>query len=635
MVRLLYRFICGFVLLGSMASSPQARVVDLPALTTDFPAVQRSFTDVLEDPLGQWRLQDVLPGGVAAERFTTSSGDLASFGFTRSAYWFRFSVINRAVQARDVILVLPTNWLDDIQIYLPEPSGMSGLPAPRAGEALFQRVELGDTRPFAQRLYPSPDFRLPLRIEPGTHTYYLRVSSVQAFATPIELWQPAAREQQERLTAAYFGMFYGVLLVMVLYNAFVCGATRDSSYAFYCLYLLSFMVMNLGYNGFAFQYLWPDSPRWSNWSHTPWIFLYQIVALLFAMRFLESRQRMPSIHGLLRVVLGLTLLIWLVVTLIGDPLFYNAAPVYAMYMNTPIILVAGMVAWRNGYRAARFFVLASMASLAGCLCTALTVTGFVTYGFSTFHSAEFGILADVVLLSLALADRISLLREQREAAERAMRLEQAQSASLLAEVNVRLEHTVDRRTAELARLCREAEHLARTDGLTGIPNRRAFEEHARDAVTHAVQQHEPLSMVLFDIDRFKRINDRWGHPVGDAVIRAMAQTALHTLRGPDFLARIGGEEFALLLPGASIDQARITAERLREQVASTTVVTAEGQRLQVSASFGVSQLAPDETEYGPLLRRADKAMYLSKQSGRNCVARLPGSPPVQAPPQAA
>ena len=93
---------------------------------------------------------------------------------------------------------------------------------------------------------------------------------------------------------------------------------------------------------------------------------------------------------------------WLGVTLWGDPVAYNAAPVHFIFLGTPLILAAGLAAWHHGYRAARFFVLATMVSLTGALCTALTVSGFLPYTFATFHAAEFGILVDVVLLSLAL-----------------------------------------------------------------------------------------------------------------------------------------------------------------------------------------------------------------------------------------
>ena len=564
--------------------------------------------DVLEDPTGKLGLADVMAGSAAAS-FKASRSDLSGFGFTGSAFWFRFDIHNPSAQACDMLLVLRTSWLDTVRLYSPDADSPGG----------YRAQLLGDTLPFAVRAYARPQFLFPLAIAPGQHTYYLRLTSSEAFMAPVELWQPEAFNANDRLWSAYYGMFYGILLVMVLYNGFIWASTRDRNYGLYCAYLVSFFLMNFSYSGFAYQYFWPESPRFSNWGHVPFIFLYLVITIVFAMSFLESKTRLPRMHRLLQGYLALMLACWLVVTVVGNTVLYNATPVYLIFGCTLLILAAGIVAWRSGYRAARFFVLASMASLVGSLLTALTVSGFLPYSFASFHAAEIGIMLDVVLLSLALADRIKMLREQGEAAELRELQQKLHSASLLAHANAQLERTVQERTAELARARDEAERLARIDVLSGLANRRCFEEVAARELSRAQRYGLPLSILLIDIDRFKLVNDTHGHAAGDAVIRAVAAVSQSVVRDNDFVARIGGDEFSILLPGSGLDQALVVAERLRMRLA-TTPVEHGGDVLAFSVSVGVSQWVATDTDMGSLLQRADQALYAAKQAGCNQVA---------------
>lgn len=564
--------------------------------------VLHEAVEVLEDPTGQLTLD-----AVRGQRFAPPTGGLSSFGFTSSAYWFRFTLDNPGTTTLARVLVLRTNWLDTVDLYAP---GVDGQTTHR---------RFGDTLPFGEREVDAPQFVLSLPVAPGPHTYYLRITSAQAFMTPMELWELKAFHESDRRWSAYYGMFYGILAVMVLYNAFIWTSTRDRNYLAYCAYLLSFFLMNASYNGFAYQYFWPESPRWSNWAHTPFIFGFQAMALWFSMQFLESRQRTPRVHRVMQAYLALTLVAWVVVSLSGDLVAYNAAPVYFIFLGTPLILTAGLRAWLRGYRAARFFVLATMASLTGSFVTALTVSGFLPYTFVHFHAAEFGILVDVVLLSLALADRINLLHQQRRAAQAQATRQRLQASFQLEKANIRLEQQVQERTAELARARDEAEQLARLDALTGVANRRSFQEVAEREFLRARRYGHPLAVLVFDIDLFKQVNDTHGHAAGDMVIRAVAGIVRGAVREVDFLARIGGEEFAVLLPEVQLLDAQRTAERLRELIADWRGAF-EGQALRCTASFGVSTIEADDPGFDTVLQRADHAMYAAKQAGRDQVS---------------
>ncbi len=156
------------------------------------------------------------------------------------------------------------------------------------------------------------------------------------------------------------------------------------------------------------------------------------------------------------------------------------------------------------------------------------------------------------------------------------------------------------------------------DARTGLSNRRAFDERLGRLAREAAASGQPLALILIDIDHFKSVNDRFGHPVGDALLRRTASTLNATLREHGRAARFGGEEFAVLLPGTGSDEALEMAESLRRAVAAQSfALRTSGTRLgNVTVSLGVAMLRPGEDEAG-LTERADAALYRAKQEGRN------------------
>ena len=164
--------------------------------------------------------------------------------------------------------------------------------------------------------------------------------------------------------------------------------------------------------------------------------------------------------------------------------------------------------------------------------------------------------------------------------------------------------------------------LATTDSLTGLRNRRYFMHRAGEEFERARRYRLPLALLMLDADHFKAINDRYGHPIGDQVLQALARRGQELLRDVDLFARIGGEEFAILLPQTDLDAARVVAERLRQRVASTPIATDQGP-LTLTISLGLTGFDATVIDFDTLLRRADAALYRAKQNGRNRTEVLP------------
>lgn len=172
---------------------------------------------------------------------------------------------------------------------------------------------------------------------------------------------------------------------------------------------------------------------------------------------------------------------------------------------------------------------------------------------------------------------------------------------------------------EVTRMQAELSRQAFSDALTGLPNRRAFTARFDELLARARRQGEPLSLLVFDLDHFKQVNDRHGHAAGDAVLRHVATVVGAASRGEDIFARIGGEEFACLLPGLDGAAAAAVAERLRAQLAEVPALIG-GQALNVTLSGGLATFPRDGDNWDRLFSEADARLYEAKQAGRNRVA---------------
>lgn len=251
----------------------------------------------------------------------------------------------------------------------------------------------------------------------------------------------------------------------------------------------------------------------------------------------------------------------------------------------------------------------------------------VPSGFTLVGAAKAG-APDTVLL---LAAVVVVVHQTETARATAQRLTQEVRRRSRVETALRrsqevLERRVAEGTADLGEKQRELAHinarlegLATTDDLTGLCNRRRFLELV-DAEFEAAKRHErTFAVIMFDLDRFKPVNDTYGHHAGDFVLQRAAAVCAERLRETDWLARYGGEEFMALITGATAQAAGEVAERMRAALEGTPV-TYDGHQIRITASFGGTALGANDTDVEAVLHRVDEGAYEAKRAGRNCVA---------------
>jgi diguanylate cyclase (GGDEF)-like protein len=218
-------------------------------------------------------------------------------------------------------------------------------------------------------------------------------------------------------------------------------------------------------------------------------------------------------------------------------------------------------------------------------------------------------LRDLVVLKLAKIKK-SLENKRKE------------DESILAKANRKmgvLQDNLQKMTSEISHIQKRTEHLEREamiDALTGVNNRRAYERRILEELQRYFRYGQIFSLLLFDVDHFKSVNDRYGHWAGDKCLKEIIRRIEPTLRKCDFLARYGGEEFAVILPGTSLEGACNTAEKIRETVEKTRFIY-QSQEIPLTVSVGVAQMEPSDRDVESIVTRVDKALYQAKSTGRN------------------
>lgn len=358
---------------------------------------------LLEDKQGNLTLQDVLTQQVA-KRFKPHTRQTPNFGFTNSAYWAKVTIVSQSTQRKDWFLEIDYPLLDEVQVYALGGDSETSPP--------LKTWKVGDQQPFANRPLEHVNFVFPLSVAPRQSlTLLIRVKSEGTVQFPLALWSNRAFVKHTNQHTLGLGLYFGIMLVMMLYNSFIYLSVRDVSYLYYVLYIVFFSLAMLCVNGLAYQYLWPNSTWWANRGLQFCLAFYSIWMLLFSCRFLRIENHSKPLYYVYQVMIGLSVLL-VVATLTLSPAITIPLVVAVQQIQVLLIVLSSIASVRRGYRPARFFLFAWIGLMVGGTLRALLAQGWVPNVFITEYGVQIGSALEVILLSLALADRINLLQKQ-------------------------------------------------------------------------------------------------------------------------------------------------------------------------------------------------------------------------------
>ncbi len=531
----------------------------------------------LRMPATFWVTQeDLVPGALPYEEFQPLTPDQLNRGITGAYHWVRVRLSNAdGEEERNWVLQHETTYLDELRIHYAD------------NDQPLDTVTLSDRVPFHERPVNHRTLAFEHTTPAGGHTdLWLRLHfhkadtlTLNLLLSDAEVFHDNARQQN-----LVFGAYYGLMVTLLIIAVTFALILRQWVYLHYAAFLFFSILMWALLNGFAFQYLWPESVFWHNEGFHIIYLLMAITALQFSRGFLKTRTQFPRIHRLIRIAQGI-MLAGILLRLAG---VYVPVLVLSFLALSALVLLAplGFMAYRRGLRYARWYAIAWAVYGIGLVLSVLSaLTGLFSWGMSPLYFAQAGGALEALFLLVALGERlVSWDRDRRLALE-----------------------------------------VANQDPLTKLGNRRALEEAFGEFQDRYVMQKIPVFLIMIDLDHFKEINDRYGHDAGDEILVYAGQVIRNASRPRDVCTRFGGEEFAILLQAPSITQAWDVAERIRLEFAATPT-TYHGQVIEHTLTAGITPVMKGQlltrTE---IIRQADRALYAAKVAGRNqtCIFEQP------------
>ena len=491
----------------------------------------------------------------------------------------------------------------------------------------------GDAEPFDNRpvLHVKPLFPLPESAQ--SQRVIIRVQTSGTIRLPIRIWEEAEFISFTSSRNLALGIFFGILVAMGVSNAFLTVTTSNVSFLFYSGYIVNLALILATLHGYGFAYLWSGSALFQSKA----ILLFSNATIMFATLFTRSLLPISVYSGKVdKVVKALSWVYGIsIVTSFFLPYSFMIKA-FLLLLSFTVIFVMWLGIWLalKGVVVARYFTIAWGFLLVSGLSASLDNVNLIQLPISSNNLLIIGGAVETLILALILAINYSHSRDDLVDAQQ-FALEQEKHANSakenLIEVQKRhqedLEYKVEERTLELEVTLRELseannelERLNAIDPLTGAHNRRHFDKRLRSEGRRSRREQTPLSLIIIDVDHFKSINDRYGHDGGDECLKHVTRVFQNHIHRPtDDLCRIGGEEFAVILPNTDIEGALHVAESMRRGLESSPLVYGN-ESIQLTASAGLSTtVIVDEDHAQRLFKFADELLYEAKSAGRNRV----------------
>ena len=375
----------------------------------------------------------------------------------------------------------------------------------------------------------------------------------------------------------------GLLLALALYNLLIFISSRYKEYLYYALYLISSTLWIFYIYGSMAHYfeIYGDIPARFNFG----IMLAPIFLTLFIQTIFKTKEKYKLEHKFLFsiIIVSLSNFVYGIIDFTGALEILTLSLSYALI----VFMWISISLYLKDNKLIKIFLFAHTFYLIFSVYALLYFIGFVSSNYVSSHGTGIGLIIEALLLSYLVAYKFKLMEQEKEEEK-------------LKQIELKL--------------------LASTDPMTKLYNRRYFTEISQEVLYISKREKKNMSILMIDIDRFKRVNDTYGHQFGDEVLINLSRLLLDNQRKSDIVCRYGGEEFVILLPNTALEDATNLAEKLRKQVESLTLITPKNEDFNFTVSIGVAQIdVENELDIEKALKRADDALYVAKNSGRNRV----------------
>lgn len=354
------------------------------------------FSSYYEDKNSQMSIQDIRR--LSQTKFKPLLKNVDSHIFTQSTFWYKLSFNNTTEKEllRYILFDLP--WLDSISVNIINQNNKVTV------------YKSGNNLAFIQRAYKTNLINIKHEFEKGVSSVFIRVKTDDPFVVPISLLDEKEFLKKIFRETGFSFALYAVILSMLVFNLIQYFIIKNSSYLYYSIFLLSFIIMSLSYNNYTFQYFFYNYPIIQNWVQSSTIFLFSIMGLIFAKSFLELKTKHPNINILTNILIVIFVLLMTSSTFLGYHTHIKLAIIFSVVFSVFTLCIA-LYSLRQGNISAKFFVIGTSFGLLGTTITALSVMAIIPYSWLGFKAIDFGIVVDTILISSALANRYVILHK--------------------------------------------------------------------------------------------------------------------------------------------------------------------------------------------------------------------------------
>lgn len=540
---------------------------------------------LIKDPTGALTPSDVahIPG--------TPVSQTLSLGSTKSVFWVRLQVHQPAHGTRIVLFIRPS-YLNEVRLYEANSGSPSG----------WKTRVTGNHYPYRDRDRASVSLGFLVDVTAPTATYYLRLKTRSPLSIDVQAIEPeeADRRDHRRDLLEVFFVTSMVFLLFWAIHSFLLD--RQRVVAWFALHQAVYTLFGIVATGYLAPFAPPNAPQLVDWLNAILYLGINFTLVVFS-RELFKPYNAPTPFMRVFKVLFWTFPVLLAALVTGHDNFAILANSILLKLSLGYFVVVAFSLRSEGSPKRRvlqaFFLFILFTNVVFWSAGRFTRIG----SFISLSAVQ-----TLVIDGLVIGGLFAWILHTR--ARQALREGQQSAFELL---------LVQRKFEAEQELKRQIEIQAQTDYLTGVCNRRRLVELAESEVSRAIRFRRPLTLLVFDIDHFKKINDSWGHSAGDEVLQQVSGLIHDALRDSDIFGRTGGEEFAAILVETDGKEALEVAQRLCRIIADASIVPNGANRIPVSVSIGLTELGGRATRFSRLLDEADRAMYCAKQAGRNCV----------------